>query len=187
MRFSIKLCLLLSFILVLNACKKDPEPGPQACLKLYDATGNATGTSGDCSNDNSWGESALSNQQLDFLDFVDNVSTTNTQVIALTGINAYPIPVQIGNPLNFILETTEVNKSSKIKMAITDSNNNSVEEIALTRVTGIPWQINITDALYNSGEYYRVHYQVSADGSPNYFEGYGDFLVCDAANPNCYE
>ncbi len=187
MKFSVKLFCLLSVFLILNACKKDPQPGPDACLKLYDTAGSAIGSTGDCSNDESWGESTFTAQQTSFLSFTDNVSTTGTQEINVTGVQAYPIPVQLNSVLNFTLTTTDTNKSTKVKMAIVDSNNDIVDEIALTRVTGVPWQINLPDSRYKAEEYYRVYYQLSADGSPNYFEGYGDFLVCGSTNTNCYE
>ena len=187
MKFSLNIRCLLCAILILNACKKDPVPGPEACLKLYDEVGQATGTSGDCTNDNTWQSSTLSTEQNEYLNFVDNISTTGTQAFAVTGIQAYPNPATLNSVLNFALVTTEVNKTVKVKLAITDANNNVVDEIALLRVAGIQWQINLPDSRYNSGEYYRVHYQLSADGNPNYFEGFGDFIVCDATNVNCYE
>lgn len=176
-KISLALATLTIFsVLFITSCKKtDPIT---ECVKYFDVNGQAIGSEGDCTGDEDWGFIALTDKEQGYLDFQDNVSLTGTQMVDdLLGLQAYPIPAAINQTLSFLLVTTEINKTVKVKMAIIDENQNVIDEFALLRVTQIPLQINLADSRYSAGSYYRVYYQISADGNPNFFEGYGDFLV----------
>ncbi len=167
--------LLTCSVLFLTSCKKaDPI---SECVKYFDVNGLAIGSEGDCTNDMDWGFIALSTKEEGYFDFQDNVSLTGTQTMDITSVQAYPIPASINQTLNFTMVTTDTNKSVKVKMTIIDSNENVIDEIALSRVAQIPWQINLPDSRYSAGSYYRVYYQISAEGNTNFFEGYGDFRI----------
>lgn len=112
------------------------------------------------------------------MNFSDTVSLTGTAATTVTWFGVAPCPVIIGSAM-LVVVGKELNSSPvKLKLAVVDESLNVIQKLAVRLSSNNGIQLYMDPSLYQTGQYYRMYYQISADGAPSIYEGYGNFLVC---------
>lgn len=160
--------------------KKDQPPQSEdfSCIKIFDEQGQGLGLHGPCTSSNDWGNIPLSATEKGYLNFSDTVSLTGTAATTVTWFGVAPCPVIIGSGM-LVVVGKELNSSPvKLKLAVVDESLNLIQKLAVRLSSNNGIQLYMDPSLYQTGQYYRMYYQISADGAPSIYEGYGNFLVC---------
>lgn len=150
------------------------------CHFLFDDNGQAIGTLGNCTNFEHWKASELLAQEKGWLAFSDSLAFSAAHVpFDELLFSTYPIPAQSNGNINLsIFASGDANALSKLKLVILDESEKLRFTLAQTLVTG---SNNVQFSLdgFLPGQSYRMYYQVAANEQAAYFEGFGDFFVCD--------
>jgi len=185
-RFSLYCCFV--FCLLVNlGCGKDDENSDlifEGVLK-FDINGAGIGCFGECDED--WSNIQLSDDELTYLDFVDNVDMTgagNESVVE--DVFVYPNPIANSGDQNFgYLGTGKV----KLKLAVI----NKKKEVLFTEATALEYPnffFNISAlafADFERKEIYRMYYALYNEANTILFMGYGDISVCTLDGNNVDE
>jgi hypothetical protein len=176
------LFLSLFSLLLFISCdpKKDQPPQSEdfSCIKLFDENGQSLGLYGSCTISNDWGNIPLSDIEKGYLNFSDSVSLSGTSPTTITGFGIAPCPVTIGGAMLVFAGKAPNTGPVKLRLAVVDESLNVVQKLAVIMSSNNGIQLFMDPSIYQTGQYYRMYYQISANGAPSLFEGYGNFLVC---------
>lgn len=174
--------LSLLGLLLFTACERKKDQPPQtedlSCIKLFDEQGQGLGLHGSCTTSNDWGNIPLNATEKEYLNFSDTVSLSGTAPTTITWFGIAPCPVTIGGAMLVYLGKDVNSDPVKLKLVVVDEELNIIQKAAVKLGTPASMALYIDPALYQTGHYYRMYYQVSAQGAASLYEGYGNFLVC---------
>lgn len=180
----------LSILLLSMACGDDevPEPGIEPvgdCHYLFDVNGQGIGVLGACGGQDHWQESLLLSQELEWLAFQDSIVFTDDFVqLSLIQINAFPIPAEVNGQLFIdIRGNGDIGAMSKLKAIIIDENETILLNFAQPISAGTNDLAITLDGL-PAGRSYRLYYSLANSALSIYYQGYGDFFICE--DPNDY-
>jgi hypothetical protein len=174
--------LTLLGLLLFTACDRKKDQPPQtedfSCIQLFDENGQTLGIYGDCTTSNDWSNIPLNATEKGYLNFSDTVSLAGTSPNTVNMVGIYPCPVTLGGAMMVHVGKDFNSEPVKLKLAIVDEELNVIKTVAIKVGTGNSIALFVDPTLFQTGQYYRMYYQVSAQGAPVLFEGYGNFLVC---------
>jgi len=183
--FSFSLMALL--LLFVFACGDDdndvqePAIAPIGeCHYLFDLNGQAIGTQGNCDGIVHWGEAELIDREKEWLIFPDSIPfTLGFGQFENINIRVFPAPAfPNGSIFLSVSSDTPSNKFSKIKVAIVDESE-TLRLVYSQLVIDTAGTILLNLEGIEKGQSYRMYYNLSDGEDSIYFEGYGDFFVCD--------
>lgn len=180
MRYYLLTSLCTALLFISCDTKKDQPPQSEdfSCIKLFDENGQGLGLYGSCNSSSDWGNIPLTATEKSYLNFSDTVSLSGTSPTTITGFGIAPCPVSIGGAMLVFAGKAPNTGPVKLKLAVVDESLNVVQKVAVRMSSNNSMQLYMDPSLYQAGQYYRMYYQISADGAPSLFEGYGNFLVC---------
>ena len=181
MRTTTIFCCLLSLALFALRCDpNDSEPATQdfSCIKIFDANGTGLGLHGGCTSSADWGDIPLNANESGLVDFSDTVGLAGTAAASVAFIAAFPNPVVRGDALYLSVRGDVTGQPVKIELAIADESLSVISQFALRTTVNGSFALQMDTAKFQSGQYYRLYYRVSAEGNASLFEGYGNILVC---------
>ncbi|HAD12007.1 MAG TPA: hypothetical protein DCF33_06160 [Saprospirales bacterium] len=169
-------------LLLFTACDRKKDQPPQtedfSCIKLYDEQGQDLGIYGNCSTSKDWTNITLTETEKGYLNFSDTVSLAGTSPTTVNSFGIAPCPVTLGGAMLVHVGKDFNSEPVKLKLAVIDEELNVIQKVAVRIGPGNSIHLFVDPALYQTGQYYRMYYQISAQGAPVLFEGYGNFLVC---------
>ena len=160
-----KILLPIFLFAIIVSCKKDKINARS--ITSTDALGNVTGSvdASDWRFDDSWNskEQALFN-------FADTVNTTGLLQADNNFAIAYPNPATTLISFHFA-----TNKSTLAKWVITDEELHVLMKGYFIFNSNYDFTIDLTNAGFSTGNYYRIYYGLYSQGGVLYRRGHGDF------------
>ena len=180
--------LFLFSVLLLPACGDDDEAMEEPrefrpvgeCHLLFDQVGVPVGQQGDCTEEDHWEQSSLIDQEASWLSFEDTITYTDdfTRLLNID-IAAFPIPAQTNGQITLNISATgQPDDKSRMRVAIINQDQELLTTFAQTVIAGTT-AINISLDGLPASRSYRIYYQFYETELSIYYQGYGDFFICD--------
>jgi len=188
---------VVSFLFLASSCADsveeipDKEPLVFDVVKMFDINGLSIGCFPECGDDQDWTNQTLTETELGYLDFEDNITLADDgQTPTIESISVFPNPIYNGSNQFISCRSTGV---SKIKIAIISK----FEHVLFSQAFILDQDINnfqISNEVFRDfvPKYIHRMYYVITDKDENIvFSGWGDMSVCEEImNPEasaCFE
>jgi hypothetical protein len=178
---------LLVSLLLMIACNNDGDAAcdcnaksDYSCIKLYDENGQPLGIYG-CDQSSDWGAIALTAEEKALLNFSDNIELVGTPATEVTELAVYPNPMRLDGSFNLSPRSINADRVARMKFVVVNESGKVLVQQAVPMGTNAWLAQQISANLFQSGQYYRLYYQVGTDANPALLEGYGNILVCKNA------